>query len=126
MEHEVLDLSLPDLNRRLIAAVDAVDEALRAYRTANADWVEAERDYRHAKAIARAHAKAALVADREDEVYLMVEREWVTAKSAEVLRDTAKEALRATMAILNGLQSVASAHRAEARLAAWGEDQRSP
>ena len=52
----------------------------------------------------------------------MVEDEWVSAKQAKVLRDSAKEALKATMAILNGLQSVASAHREEARLASWEKE----
>jgi hypothetical protein len=118
---ETLDLTIAQLNRRLLDAADGVGEALRELREANASWVELERDYRHAKAIARAHAKAQLVADREDEVYLMVEREWVEAKAADVRRETAKEALRATMAVLNGLQSVASAHREEAKLASLNE-----
>ena len=119
--NQTLDLTLAELNRRMLDAADAVDAALREYRERNSAWVEAERDYRHAKAVARMKAKAHLVADREDEVYLMVEQEWVGAKRADVLRDTAKEALRACEAILNGLQSVASVHREEARMTAWGE-----
>ena len=108
-------------NGKLLDAADAIGAALREVREANAAWVELERDYLHAKAIARAHAKAKLVADREDEVYLTVEREWVAAKGAGVRRETAKEALRACMAVLSGLQSVASAHREEAKLATWSE-----
>jgi hypothetical protein len=118
---ETLDLTIAQLNRRLLDAADGVGEALRELREANSDWVEAERDYLHAKAVARAHAKAKLVADREDEIYLMIEREWVVAKTAAARRESAKEALRATMAILSGIQSVASAHREEAKLASWNE-----
>jgi hypothetical protein len=119
--NQTLDLTIAQLNGRMLAAADAIGVALEEEREANSAWVEAERDYLHAKAIARAHAKAKLVADREDEVYLMVEREWVAAKSAAMRRETAKDALRATMAILNGLQSVARAHGEEARLAGYGD-----
>jgi len=111
-----LDLSLHQIQGRMIVAANGVRAALDEYRQKNAEWVEAERDYRHAKAIARMKAKSKLVADREDEVFLMVEMEWTAAKKADVLRDSAKEALRAYQAILSGLQSVAGAHREEARL----------
>jgi hypothetical protein len=121
MTVETLDLTIAQLNARMLAAADAIAAALEEEREANSAWVEAERDYLHAKAVARAHAKAKLVADREDEIYLMVEREWVAAKSASVRRETAKDALRACMAILNGLQSVARAHGEEARLASFGD-----
>ena len=119
-----MDLTVAELNRRMLAAADAIELALAEYRRANADWVELEREYRHAKAVARLKAKARLVADREDEVYLQIEVEWTRREHAAVLRDTSKEALRAAQAVLNGLQSVAAAHRAEANLAAW--DERSP
>ena len=107
LDDEALDLTLAQLNHRMLAAADAVDEAAREYRKSNSEWVEAERDYRHARAIKRARLKATKVGDREDELFLMTEDEWVSAEQAKVLKDSAKEALRATMAILNGLQSVA-------------------
>lgn len=116
MSDQTLDLSIHQINARMIAAANGVRAALDEYRTKNAEWVEAERDYRHAKAIARMKAKSKLVADREDEVFLQVETEWTAAKTADVLRDTAKEALRAHQAILSGLQSVAGAVREETRL----------
>ena len=46
---ETLDLTLAELNRRMLDAADAVDTAMRELRERNSAWVEAERDYRHAK-----------------------------------------------------------------------------
>jgi hypothetical protein len=114
---ETLDLGLREINLRLIAAVDGVREALEEHRRTNSEWVEAERDYRHARAVKNARLKSKLAKDREDELFLMTEDEWLHAEMAKALRDSAKEALRACQAILSGIQSVAGAHREEARLA---------
>jgi len=119
---DTLLLTIPELNAKILSAADAVRGAVAEYREVNSEAVEAERDYLHARAVARARLKSKLVADREDEMFLMVEDEWVRFESAKVLTASAKEALRATEAILSGLQSVASAHRAEAQLAKWGPD----
>lgn len=116
-EPQTLNLDLREINLRLIFSADAVRDALEEYRQANSAWVEAERDYRHACAVHRARLKAKLAKDREDELFLMVEDEWLRAEQAKVLRDSAKEALRACQAILSGIQSVAGAHKAEAQLA---------
>jgi hypothetical protein len=117
MTEEVLDLSLAQISSRMIGAAEAVRLALDELRRTNAVAVEAERDYRHARALKRLKLKSKLVSDREDELFLGTEDEWLRAEQAKALRDSAKEALRATQAILNGLQSVASAHKEEARLA---------
>jgi hypothetical protein len=116
---ETLNLDLREINLRLIFSADAVRDALEEYRTANSEWVEAERDYRHARAVKSARLKSKLAKDREDELFLLTEDEWLRAEQAKVLRDSSKEALRATQTILSGVQSVAAAHRAEAQLAAW-------
>ena len=118
---ETLDLTLGQLNHRLLEAADAVDAALVEYRICNSQWVEAEMAHREARARVRPELTGKLAADREDELFLRTKHEWFNAEMKKALRDTAKEALRATMAILNGLQSVASAHRDEARLASWNE-----
>lgn len=117
MKTQTLDLSLGELNHRMIAAADAVYAALDEYRTRNALWVEAERDHRHARALARPEILGATVGDREDALFLRTRDAWFKAEMAKALRDTAKEALRACQAVLSGLQSVASAHREEARMA---------
>ena len=119
---ETLLLTIPELNHKLIEAVSAVRSAVETYREANSDAVEAERDDLHARAVARARVKSKLVSDREDELFLMTEDEWTRFESTKVLVASAKEALRATEAILSGLQSVAGAHRAEAQLAKFGPD----
>jgi hypothetical protein len=120
---ETLLLTIPELNHKLIAAADAVRTSVEIYREANAEAVEAERDYLHARAVARPRLKSKLVADREDEMFLMIENEWLRFESTKVLVATAKEALRASEAILSGLQSVAAAHRADAQLARWGPEE---
>jgi hypothetical protein len=121
--NETLNLDLREINLRLIFSVDAVREALEELRIRNSEWVEAERDYRHASAVHRARLKSKLAKDREDELFLMVEDEWLRAEQAKTLRDSAKDALRATMAILSGVQSVAGAHREEARMARFGPEE---
>jgi hypothetical protein len=115
--NETLNLDLREINLRLIFSADAVRDALEEYRRANSEWVEAERDYRHARAVRSARLKSKLAKDREDELFLLTEDEWLRAESAKVLRESSKEALRACQAILSGIQSVAGAHREEARLA---------
>ena len=120
---ETLLLTIPELNFKLVTQADAVRAGVEIYREANSEAVEAERDYLHARAIARARLKAKLAADREDEMFLMVEDEWLRYESAKVLVATAKEALRAGEAILSGLQSVAAAHRADSQLAKWGPEE---
>jgi hypothetical protein len=119
---EVLDLSLAQITTQMIGAAEAVRLATDEVRRRNTAWVEAERDYRHARAVGRLKLKSKLVSDREDELFLGTENEWLQAELAKALKDSAKEALRACMAILSGLQSVASAHREEARLASWGQE----
>lgn len=118
---ETLDLSLGELNHRMIAAADAVYAALDEYRTRNAAWVKAERDYRYDRATNRPQLVGTTVAEREDELFLRTRQAWFQAEMAKALRDTAKEALRACQAVLSGLQSVASAHREEARLSMYSE-----
>lgn len=117
MNAETLDLTLPQLNARMIAAADAVYAALDEYRSRNAAWVGAEVEYRTARAHARPEIVGKDAAAREDALFLVTRKEWFQAEMAKALRDTAKEALRACQAVLSGLQSVASAHREEARLA---------
>lgn len=114
------DLTLYEINQRLLLAADAVRDALAEYQASSAEWVEAERDHRHARAVGRLRLKSKLVGDREDELHLLTEEAWARAEAAKVSRDSSKEALRATQAILSGLQSAAGAHREEARLAHYG------
>jgi len=116
-EPQTLNLDIREINLRLIFSADAVRDALDDYREHNSAWVEAERDYRHARAVKGVRLKSKLAKDREDELFLLTEDEWLRVEQAKVLRDSAKEALRATQAILSGVQSVAAAHRAEAQLA---------
>lgn len=120
---ETLNLTLPQITTRMIAAADGVRASLDEYRERNSAWVELERDHRHARAVAIPRLKSKLVADREAELFLMTEDEWTEAEMAKALRDSAKEALRANQAILSGLQSVAGAHREETRLATFGQQE---
>src|SRR5262245_58030376 len=117
-----LNLTLPQITSRMVGAAEAVRLALDEYRHRNSDRVETRRDYLHARAIHRLKLKSKLVADREDELFMLTEDEWTAAEMADALKDSAKEALRASMAILSGLQSVASAHKEEAKMANWGSE----
>lgn len=120
---ETLLLTIPELNHKIIVAADAIREALVEYRTVNAECVELERDYLHACAVKVPRLKERLAADRERELFLQTEDEWLAWKQAAADRQGAEKALRACEAILSGLQSVAAAHRADAQLAKWGPEE---
>lgn len=120
---ETYDLSLAQINERMVAAAEDIRAALAEYRETNSKWVDAERAYRKARALAYAHASGKTVAHREAEVQRMADEEWYAAEMADARRNGAKEALRAAEAILSGYQSVASAHRAEANLSGFGRSE---
>lgn len=111
------DLTLYEINQRLLSEAEWVRELATKYTEVSLAWAEAEREWRHARAVARPRLKSKLVSDREDELHLMTEVDWYEAELAKALREGTKEALRAAQAVLSGLQSAASAHREEARLA---------
>jgi hypothetical protein len=115
------DLSLAQINAKMIGAAEAIRIALDELRRRNSEAVEAKVAYREARAKRRPELRAKLVADREDELFLKTRDEWFRAEMAATLKDSAWEALRASMAILSGLQSVASAFKEEAKLASWGQ-----
>lgn len=106
-----------ELNTAMLDKSAQVDEALDQYREANREWVNADRTARIARAQAYLVSKGKTVAEREAFVEIECDSETFEEHRLDSLRNGAKEALRARLAQLNALQSMASAIREEMRLA---------
>jgi hypothetical protein len=115
----VHDLTLRDINLKMVKAIDGVYAALDEYREANDAWVSAEYEYRRARADVLDGIEGRTADERDARTFKKTKDEWFEAHRYEVLKDSAKEALRANEAVLSGLQSVAAAHKAEAQLAKY-------
>lgn len=110
-------LTAAELNSMMIAKSREVDSALEAFRVANEEWVQADRVARRAEAQAYLLSKGKTVPERRALVELECEDELFDEHRLDALRNAAREALRARLAQLSALQSLASAAREEMRLA---------
>jgi len=93
-----------------------VDVALENYRDLNTAWVEADRASRVARNTALLTAEGT-VGERQAKAEQAADGPIYAEKMASALRDSAKEALRARLAQLSALQSLATTVREELRLA---------
>jgi hypothetical protein len=117
-----------ELARALFDAKSDVDAAVAAYEQAIRDDAEADDTARRAKARAyltcreaaiKADGSRATVAHIEALVDLETADQQKAARMAEGLKRSAGEALKAAMAWMGALQSLAASDRAEAALAKW-------
>lgn len=116
-------LSAFELNTAMVEKSREVDLALDEYRRYNRQWAEAENVSRKKQAQAYAFVKGKTVPETRALIDLECDEELSQALLADVLRNSAKEALRARMSQLSALQSMASALREELRFGRTGPDQ---
>jgi len=111
------DLITPhELQRAMLAKSREVDEALEDYRTRNLAWVEADRASRVARNTALLSTEGT-VGERTAKAEQAADGPIYAERMAAALRDSAKEALRARLAQLSALQSLATTVRTEMQMA---------
>jgi hypothetical protein len=93
-----------------------LDKGIVALRDAGVAFAEAEHRYRAESAMAYLETESGTVAEREAHVYALVGGHRRARDLADGQRVAALEAVRSRRAQLSAIQSVLSAHRAEAEL----------
>jgi len=93
-----------------------LDKGVAALRDAAVEYAEAEHKYRETKAMAYLETESGTVAEREAHVYALVGGHRRDRDLADGQRLAALEAIRSRRAQLSAVQSIISAHRAEAEL----------
>lgn len=106
-----------ELQSRMLEMSGQVDTALQDYRAAVKADVEADRQRRIATNTALLVAEGKSAPERKAKAEQASEEHIYAAELAGGLRDVAKEALRARLAQLSALQSMATTIREEMRLA---------
>lgn len=101
------------IGERLAEHVEAAKDSVDEVRRRGTAWAEAERDYRKAKAAARAVSRAPSQAAINAEVEDATQRERYARDMAHVLYESAREALRVNRDTLSAYQSWAAAVRQE-------------
>jgi hypothetical protein len=94
-----------------------LDRGIIALRDAAVAYAEAEHEYRTQNAMAYLETESGTVAEREAHVYALVGDFRRLRDLADGQKLAALEAVRSRRAQLSALQSILSAHRAEAELA---------
>jgi hypothetical protein len=115
-------LTAAELNSRMIAISQQVDDALTEYRTQTEQWVQADRASRLCKAQAFLTARGKTVAEKEALVEVACDQETFKAIRTDALRNAAREALRARQAQLSAAQSLAAALREELKFAGRSDE----
>jgi len=94
-----------------------LDKGIMALRDAAVAYAEAEHEYRSQNAMAYLETESGTVAEREAHVYALVGDYRRRRDLADGQKLAALEAVRSRRAQLSAVQSILSAHRAEAELA---------
>ena len=94
-----------------------LDKGIMALRDAAVAYAEAEHEYRSQNAMAYLETESGTVAEREAHVYALVGDFRRSRDLADGQKLAALEAVRSRRAQLSAVQSILSAHRAEAELA---------
>ena len=94
-----------------------LDKGIMALRDAAVAYAEAEHEYRSQNAMAYLETESGTVAEREAHVYALVGDFRRRRDLADGQKLAALEAVRSRRAQLSAVQSILSAHRAEAELA---------
>ena len=94
-----------------------LDKGIMALRDAAVAYAEAEHEYRSQNAMAYLETESGTVAEREAHVYALVGDHRRRRDLADGQKLAALEAVRSRRAQLSAVQSILSAHRAEAELA---------
>jgi hypothetical protein len=115
-------LTAAELNSRMIAISQQVDDALTEYREASERWVGADRTARIARAREYLKADGKTVAEREAQVEIRCDIETWEEHRLDALRNAAREALRARQAQLSAAQSLAAALREELKFAGRSDE----
>jgi len=110
-------LTPDNLSDILISTTTELDSAQDEHRKRSLEWVKAENDYRIAKATAFLSSEEKTVDAKKARVDIECETERLAAHNAEVLRDSALEALRTLRAQLNAFQTVAGLMKTEMEMA---------
>ena len=108
---------LEGLSAEAVRLSNLIDKGVTALRDAAVAYAEAEHEYRERQAMAYLETEQGTVAEREAHVYAVV-GDWRRRRDlADGQKLAALEAVRSRRAQLSALQTLISAHRAEAELA---------
>lgn len=113
-------MTLDELQAEALRLSAMLEKGLAALRESSVTYAEAEHEYRERKAMAYLETESGTVAEREAHVYALV-GDWRRRRDlADGQRLAALEAVRSRRSQLSAVQTLISAHRAEADFARTG------